>query len=86
MVVRIRILTLILMHAGPAFARKVLRFIFRDINTGGCPDNWELLSYVAIDPAHFTEVILVPLLLLPYGHSYATWMPFGYMCPLRKSC
>jgi hypothetical protein len=39
-----------------AFALKVLRFLFRDINAGGCPTNWELLSYVSVDPAHFSEV------------------------------
>ena len=39
-----------------AFATKVLEFLFRDINSGGCADNWELLSYVYVDPAHFDEV------------------------------
>ena len=39
-----------------AFARKVLEFLFRDINAGGCPSNWELLSYVYVDPAHFSAV------------------------------
>ena len=39
-----------------AFARKVLEFLFRDINTGGCPSNWELLSYLCVDPAHFSEI------------------------------
>ena len=39
-----------------AFRRKVLAHLFRDLDTGGCPDNWELLSYVAVDPAHFSEV------------------------------
>jgi len=39
-----------------AFREKVIDFLLRDINDGGCPDNWELLSYVAVDPAHFGEV------------------------------
>lgn len=39
-----------------AFAAKVLEYLFRDINQGGCPDNWELLSYVSVDVAHFAEV------------------------------
>jgi hypothetical protein len=39
-----------------AFSRKVLDYLFRDINDGGCPDNWELFSYVSVDPAHFNEV------------------------------
>lgn len=52
-----------------AFALKVLEFLFRDINDGGCPDNWELMSYVSVDPAHFSEVFeddserLVPVFL-----------------------
>ena len=39
-----------------AFRRTVLSFLLRDINSGGCPDNYELLSYVALDPAHFADV------------------------------
>lgn len=39
-----------------AFALKVLELLFRNINVGGCPGNWELLSYVSVDPAHFSEV------------------------------
>jgi hypothetical protein len=39
-----------------AFAKKVLTFLFRDINSGGCAGNWELLSYVSVDVAHFNEV------------------------------
>ena len=35
---------------------QVLDFLFRDVNEGGSPDNWELLAYVAVDNAHFGEV------------------------------
>eukprot|EP01047_Picozoa_sp_COSAG01_P063363 COSAG01_NODE_8200_length_2878_cov_3.534005_2_plen_413_part_00 len=51
------------------FALKVLQYLFRDINAGGCPNNWELLSYVSVDPAHFSEVFeddserLIPVFL-----------------------
>jgi hypothetical protein len=43
-----------------AFSKKVLEFLFRDVNTGGCPDNWELMSYVMVDPAHFEDVFEEP--------------------------
>lgn len=39
-----------------AFSKKVLEFLFRDINNGGCPSNWELMSYVFVDPEHFGDV------------------------------
>eukprot|EP00966_Prymnesium_polylepis_P238738 5521506-Prymnesium_polylepis.2 len=42
--------------AASAFSRKVLTYLFRDINSGGCPDNWELLSYVSVDASHFSDV------------------------------
>ena len=43
--------------AGVAtFGRKVLEYLFRDINDGGCPSNWELLSYVYVDQDHFEDV------------------------------
>ena len=54
-----------------AFATKVLEFLFRDINSGGCADNWELLSYVSVDPAHFDEVFDEGEHLLPvFLHTF----------------
>ena len=44
------------MAGAAAFSQKVLEFVFRDINEGGCPSNWELMSYVFVDPNHFDEV------------------------------
>ena len=39
-----------------AFSRKVLEYLFRDINDGGCPTNWELLSYIYVDQDRFEDV------------------------------
>ena len=39
-----------------AFSQKVLEYLFRDINDGGCPSNWELLSYVYVDQDRFEDV------------------------------
>ena len=44
------------LDGAPAFIKKVLEYIFRDINDGGCSSNWELMSYVYVDPTHFHEV------------------------------
>ena len=43
------------LDGAPAFIKKVLEYIFRDINDGGCSSNWELMSYVYVDPTHFTR-------------------------------
>jgi hypothetical protein len=43
-----------------AFSKEVVGYLLRDINAGGCPDNWELLSYCYVDPAHFEEVFEEP--------------------------
>tara|TARA_B110001452_G_scaffold257875_1_gene252483 strand:- start:412 stop:1632 length:1221 start_codon:yes stop_codon:yes gene_type:complete len=62
-----------------AFALKVLEFLFRDVNEGGCADNWELLAYVAVDGAHFGEVFeddgddLLPLFQQTY-HAAAAFL------------
>ena len=44
------------LNGAPAFSKKVLEFLFRDINEGGCASNWELMSYVYMDHSHFEEV------------------------------
>lgn len=44
------------LDGASAFSKKVLEFLFRDINDGGCPSNWELLSYVYVDPEQFDKV------------------------------
>ena len=44
------------LDAAPAFIKTVLEYMFRDINDGGSSSNWELMSYVFVDPTHFDEV------------------------------
>jgi hypothetical protein len=43
-----------------ALSRKVLELLFRDMNDGGCPTNWELMGYVAMDPDHFADTFEEP--------------------------
>ena len=55
------------LDGSPAFIKKVLEYMFRDINNGGCSSNWELMSYVFVDLTHFDAVfeddspVLVPV-------------------------
>ena len=44
------------LDGSPAFIKKVLEYMFRDINNGGCSSNWELMSYVFVDLTHFDAV------------------------------
>lgn len=50
---------------APAFIKKVLDFLFRDINAGGCPSNWELMTFVYVDSAHWGDVFEEPEAMIP---------------------
>mmetsp|Transcript_21695 Transcript_21695/g.67947 ORF Transcript_21695/g.67947 Transcript_21695/m.67947 type:complete len:414 (-) Transcript_21695:268-1509(-) len=64
-------------EGADSLIRKVLDFLFRDINDGGCPSNWELMSYVYVDPSHYGDVFEEPPELVPvFMDTFARMVQF----------
>ena len=63
-----------------AFSRTVLEFLFRDINDGGCPGNWEVRGKVST----VWPVVLLPQVPLPLPLPSAL-LPLPLPLPLTLS-
>ena len=67
------------LDGAAAFSKKVLELLFRDINDGGTSSNWELMSYVYVDPKGQFEWTFEdddPALVPVFMDTFATTVQF----------